>query len=161
MLSPCERFMMRATPYCSVRPMAVSAYMPPTTAPVMKISIRRDMLAFPLPDTEEGSGWQCHPFYSTWPPSRVNGRPYTASLVKANTQPLMLRNGPSKGSARGNPSTRAASVEAARLRMRYSWLLPGGLRHDRGACAVLLWRDAVEVVALPLPDRPDALVQVV
>src|SRR5204862_183471 len=39
-------------------------------------------------------------------------------------------------------------------------LLPRRFRHDRRAHAVLLRRDAVEVVALPLADGPDALVEI-
>src|SRR5207237_886674 len=40
-------------------------------------------------------------------------------------------------------------------------LLPRRLRHDRRAHAILLRRDTVEIVALPLPDRPDAFVEIV
>src|SRR5436190_13939606 len=130
-LSPCDRFMMRATPYWSVSPMATSAYMPPSTAPAMMISIRRDMRAFPLPDTREGRGG------GQMIATRSTPLCSLPALTEGRTPNLWLR------------------------QLSFAALLPGRFGHDRRARAVLLRRDAVEIVALPLADRPDALVVVV
>src|SRR5689334_21024150 len=99
--------MMRATPYCSVSPIAMSAYMPPSTAPATRMSNARIIFD-------------------------RHGRACPGHLEKGRTVAV-------ERDARGEPGHDQA-------------LLPRGLGHDRGAHPVLLRRDAVEVVALPLAD---------
>src|SRR5947207_11614048 len=111
--------------------MAMSAYMPPSTNPARRMSIRRDMmlsaiLSFVMPG---------HSPSKTGVNALMPGHPRLPCR--------MIRKQDVDG--RDKPGHDGWDSEV---------LLPRRLRHDRRARAILLRRDAVEVVALPLPDRP-------